>query len=337
MTRIDKSKFLTGKLNLQKIDFSGTIKDETGIISTVNPLSLFFKGFTNQGDPIEITIYGEAQGDLVTGFGFAEIELDSSELSPLYCLSRFSILGSITNDRISLVGKGDLRNIYQLEGSIDFNVDLVADNNIIDKTNTTIKGFLQYKKPHNTLSPVTMKRLPNALYNKSSTETNINRLLRAYDKEILRVKTRIKMIESDAVIDLARHTALINNFSPLISGLSVRLFDIEDYRKVLKKVNDIILLDDTEDMLKEAVRFFTNSDPEIVNMTKFKMKLGSSRLNKDCYAIDRDLRAFTTKIIIKNPKNKNFNKKALIAFLKLFAPIHIKFIIQFEDGELVNF
>lgn len=336
MARIDKAKFLKGQSNLRKVDFSGLIKNEDGIISTVNPLSLFFKGYTAEGDPVEFTIYGEAQGDLVTGFGFAELELGVNESSPLFCLSRFSVLGSITNDRISLVGKGDLRNVFQIEGTVDFNIDLKAQNNIIDKTETNISGFIQYKKPDSILTPVTMKRLPNALYNKISPQTNIGKLLKSYDKEILRIRTRVKMIEGDAVIDLARHTALINNFSPLVPDLPVRIFDIEDYRKIFKKINDIILLEDSEDMLKEAVRFFTDAEPEVISMSKYRMKLGSNKLGRDCYAIDRDLRAFTTKIIIRNPKNKKFSKKGLVAFLRLFAPIHIKLILQFEDGELVN-
>jgi hypothetical protein len=336
MTKIDKTKFLKGKVNLQKINFSGSIKDDPTIISTVNPLSLFFKGFTETGDPLEFTIYGEAQGDLVVGFGFAEIELNTDDLSPSYCLSRFSVLGSITNDTISLIGQGDLRNIYQIEGSLDFNIVVTAQNNIIDKANTVISGFIQHKVPDTTLAPVTLKRLPNALYNKASGDSNIAKLLKAYDKEILRVKTRIKMINNDAVIDMARHTALISNFSVLASDLSPRLFDIEDYRNIFKKINDIVLLEDSEDMLKEAIRFFTDSEPQIIDLSQFKMKLGSSRLGRDTYAIDRDLRAFTVKAIVKNPLNKKFSKAGLIAFLRLFIPIHLKIILQFEDGQLVK-
>lgn len=336
MTRIDKSKFFNGKVNLHKVNFSGFIKDDPNVISTVNPLSLFFKGYTDDGDPIEFTIYGEAQGDLATGFGFAEIELGTSELSPLYCLSRFTFLGSISPDNLSLVGKGDLRNIYQLEGNISFNIDLKITNNLVDKQNTTINGFLQYKKPETTLSPTTMKRLPNALYNKASTETSIGRLLRAYDKEILRVKTRINMIEKDAVIDLARHTALVNNFAPYASGLPIRDMDIEDWRNAFKKISDIILLEDSSEMLKEAIRYFTDAEPTVIDMSQFRMKLGSSRLDRDCYAIDRDLRAFTVKVIVNNPHNKKFDKKILIAFLRLFAPLHIKIIMEFTDGELIT-
>jgi hypothetical protein len=235
-----------------------------------------------------------------------------------------------------LVGKGDLRNIYQLAGLINFNVDLNALNSIIDKENTTISGFLQYENPDTTLAPTTMKRLPNSLYNKHSTETNINKLLRAYDKEILRIRSRIKTIQTDTVIDLARHVALINNFSHLTPELSPKLFDPEDYRKTLKKINDVIMLEDSEDMLREAIRFFTDSEPEIIDLTKFKIQLGSSRIGKDTYAIDRDLLTFTSKVIVSNPKKKKLNKSAIVAFLQLFIPAHIKLILQFEDGEIIN-
>jgi hypothetical protein len=338
MSELNKSKFIKGNLNLKKLNFSGTINndEDANIISTVNPLYLAFQATTEDGNLLEFTIYGEAQGDLVTGFGFAEIELNKDDLAPLYLLSRFTITGSATNDKISLVGKGDLRNIYQLAGLINFNVDLNAKNSIIDKENTTISGFLQYENPDTTLAPTTMKRLPDSLYNKHSTETNINKLLRAYDKEILRIRSRIKMIQTDTVIDLARHVALINNFSHLTPDLSPKLFDPEDYRKTLKKINDVIMLEDSEDMIREAIRFFTDAEPEIVDLTKYKIQLGSSRIGKDTYAIDRDLLTFTSKVIVLNPNKKKLNRSAIIAFLQLFIPAHIKLILQFEDGEIIN-
>ena len=336
MAELYKSKFIEGSPNLKKLDFLGTINDDSDIISTVNPLYLSFKAVTEDNNLLEFTIYGEAQGDLVTGFGFAEIELSGEDLAPLYLLSRFSVIGSTTNDKVSLVGTGDLRNIYQLAGLISFNISLTASNSIIDKNNTVINGFLQYENPSSTIAPVTMKRLPNSLYNKNSTETNINKLLRAYDKELLRIRSRIKTIQTDSVIDLARHVALINNFSHLTPDLSPKLFDPEDYRKTLKKINDIIMLEDSEDMLREAIRFFTEAEPEIIDLTKYKTQLGISRLGKDSYAIDRDLLTFTSKVIISNPKKKKINKKAMIAFLQLFIPAHIKLILQFEDGEIIN-
>lgn len=333
---LNKSKYLNNKPNSTKKDFFGNINVDINVTSTINPLTLSYKGKTTDGDPIEVLVYGDIQGDIIRGFGFAELELNVNNLSPTYCMSRFFILGSATENKISFVGSGDLRNNYQLIGKFEFNSIVVADNDIIRRNESVINGFLSFENPIDTIAPVTLKRLPDALYNKNVTETNVGRILRAYDKELLRIKTRIKMIESDQIIEFARHSALINNSGVFYQNIDQRIYDIEFYRSLLQKCSDILLLEDTEDMFREGIRFFTGAEPTFIDLTNKKMQLGKTRLGKNCYAIDRDIRTFTTKIIINNPEKKIFNRKGLMGFLKIFKPVHINLILQFEDGEIVK-